>query len=317
MRWIAFRSESNPKASPSVGLLQGESVHQLAGVSCLTTLLGDDGTRLREAAKRAKVSPDRILPLDGVTPLPPIPHPGTIRDFSSFEAHYQAGLKAIGRRFDPSWYEAPAFYFSNPHCLVGGGVEVVFPDATREMDFELEVAAIIGREGRDLDLADAESCISGYTIFNDWSARDLLRDDLRRSLLGPSKGKDFANGLGPWFVSADELAPYRRGKGYDLLMTASVNGREVSRGNWADIHWSFAEMLVHASRNARLVPGDIIASGTVGTGCMMELSATHGAEGFPYLGDGDEVTLSIEGLGSLTNRVRRAPKTESILVPRR
>ena len=197
------------------------------------------------------------------------------------------------------------FYFSNNNVVIGDAVDVRFPGASSQMDYEIEIAAIVGREAVDISSEEADGYIAGYTIFNDWSARDLLRTDLKRSLLGPSKGKDSNNGLGPFLVTADELQRRRAGKGFDLWMTASVNGREYSRGNWAKIHWSFSEMLAHASRDSRLVPGDVLASGTVGTGCIMELTASHGAELYPYLKDGDEVVVAVEGLGELRNRVYR------------
>jgi 2-keto-4-pentenoate hydratase/2-oxohepta-3-ene-1,7-dioic acid hydratase in catechol pathway len=304
MRWVTCRAPGRPDVD-RVGLVVDDTVRVPHGVTSLLSLLGDDGTKLRDAAERARRTPSAVFALHDVRLLPPIPEPRSIRDFSSFEAHYRAGLKAIGREFDPTWYEAPVFYFSHPSVCVGDAVDVPFPSETREMDFELEVAAIVGRTGTDLSPDEAEACIAGYTIFNDWSARDLLRTDLRRSLLGPSKGKDFANGLGPFLVTRDELEPRRKGKGYDLAMTAHVNRREVSRGRWSDLYWSFAEMVAHASRDSRVVPGDVIASGTVGTGCVMELAATQGVDRYPWLEDGDEVVVAIEGLGELRNRVRR------------
>jgi 2-keto-4-pentenoate hydratase/2-oxohepta-3-ene-1,7-dioic acid hydratase in catechol pathway len=306
MRWVTFRALD--QAGPDrVGLVIDQMIHTLGGSDSLQQLLGGDGTRLSEAAERARRFPAEVRALSDARLLPPIPQPRSIRDYSSFEDHYRAGLKAFGLEFNASWYESPMFYFSNNNVVIGEAVNVRFPRASRQMDYELEVAAIIGREGIDLSVEEAESCIAGYTIFNDWSARDLLRTDLKRSLLGPSKGKDSNNGMGPCLVTSDELEPRRKGKGFDLEMTAHVNGREYSRGNWSKIHWSFAEMLAHASRDSRVVPGDVIASGTVGTGCIMELLATHGANRYPYLEDGDEVVLAIEGLGELRNKVYRGP----------
>ena len=306
MRWVTFRAPD--QAGPDrVGLVIDQLIHALDGVNSLQQLLGDDGTRLSEAAERARRSPAEVRPLSAARLLPPIPQPRSIRDYSSFEEHYRAGLQAFGLEFNTRWYEAPAFYFSNNNVVVGDAVDVRFPRASRQMDYELEVAAIVGREGVDLSVQEAESYIAGYTIFNDWSARDLLRTDLERSLLGPSKGKDSNNGMGPFLVTPDELEPRRRGKGFDVEMTARINGREYSRGNWSKIYWSFAEMLAHASRDSRIVPGDVIASGTVGTGCIMELSATHGMNRYPYLEDGDEVVIAVEGLGELRNRVFRGP----------
>lgn len=317
MRWATFcqldsdsdgqRQRWPPEASHRVGLVVGKKVHALPGARSLLSLLGDDGARLRHAAEQAQRAPAEIFDVSKVRLLPPIPQPPSIRDFSCFEDHYRAGLRAIGRQFDERWFESPTFYFSNHHVVVGHDADVWFPHASIEMDYELEVAAIVGREGRNLSPEEAESCIAGYTIFNDWSARDLLRLDLGRSLLGPSKGKDSNNGLGPFLVTPDELSSRRTSKGFDLTMTAHVNGREYSRGNWSKLHWSLAEMLAHASRDSRIMPGDVIASGTVGTGCIMELSVTHGAQQFPYLKDGDEVVVAIEELGEMRNRVYRAP----------
>jgi 2-keto-4-pentenoate hydratase/2-oxohepta-3-ene-1,7-dioic acid hydratase in catechol pathway len=304
VKWATYRTGLDDHRD-RVGVVIDGMIHGLDGVTSLQQLLGDDGTRLGSAADYAQRAPCDVSPLTEVRLLPPIPQPRSIRDYSAFEDHYRAGLEAIGLKFDPSWYDAPSFYFSNNNVVVGTGVDVRFPAASKEMDYELEVAAVVGREGVNLTLEEAQSCIAGYTIFNDWSARDLLRTDLRRSLLGPSKGKDSNNGLGPLFVTPAELESRRQGHGYDLEMTASVNGRRYSRGNWSGIHWSFAQLLAHASRDSRIVPGDIIASGTVGTGCIMELSARHGSEEYPYLEDGDEVVLSVEGLGELRNRVYR------------
>ncbi len=307
MRWVTYRASDQGDGVDRIGLVIDGMIHALEGCHSLQGLLGDDGTRLREAAARARRSPAEIRPLSAARLRAPIPNPPSIRDFSSFEDHYRAGLKAFGLEFDARWYEAPMFYFGNNNTVIGDAVDVRFPAACNEMDYEIEIAAIVGREAVDIPADRAEDYIAGYTIFNDWSARDLLRADLKRSLLGPSKGKDSNNGMGPFLVTADELQPRRTRKGFDAWMTASVNGREYSRGNWSSIHWSFSEMLAHASRDSRLVPGDVIASGTVGTGCIMELTAGHGAEAYPYLEDGDEVVVAVEGLGELRNRVYRRP----------
>ena len=169
---------------------------------------------------------------------------------------------------EPDWYELPVFYFSNPAALVGPFDDLPMPPGTKELDFELEVGAVVGRGGSDLDPSDAEASIAGFCVMNDWSARDVQRREMRLSM-GPVKGKDFATTLGPWLVTPDELEPHQKAKAYDLTMTASVNGREYSRASLADIYWSFGEMLAYASRGTRLVPGDVIGSGTCGTGCIL------------------------------------------------
>lgn len=202
----------------------------------------------------------------------------------------------------PEWYEQPVFYFSNPHSVIGPDAPVAAPPGCAELDYELEVAAVVGTGGRDLEPEEAEAGIAGFTIMNDWSARDLQRREMRVGL-GPAKGKDFATSLGPWLVTPDELADRRAAKAYDLTMTARVNGREYSRGNLADLHWSFGELLAHASRGTELVPGDVIGSGTCGTGCILELSLVHGSDRYPWLEPGDVVELEVERLGVLRNPV--------------
>ena len=304
MRWVTYLSaDAAPDDQPRAGLVEDGVVHALdAGVQ-LIDLLGDDGTRLREAADRARRAPAERQELDGVRLLAPIPRPPSVRDFSAFEEHIRNGLEAIGQKMGDDWFELPVFYFSNPAAVHGTGATIVAPGNTQRLDYELEVAAVIGRPGRDLDPATAEQHIAGFCLFNDWSARDLQTKEQATVPIGPAKGKDFANGFGPCLVTPDELEPYRKAKGYDLAMTATVNGTVLSRGNWSDIYWSFGEMLAYASRAADLVPGDLLGSGTCGSGCILELSLRFGADAYPYLRDGDEVVLEVEGLGRLENRV--------------
>jgi len=232
----------------------------------------------------------------------PPTHPPSIRDFYAFEEHVATARRARGLEMVPEWYEAPVFYFSNPHSVIGPDAIVAAPPGCEELDYELEVAAVVGTGGRDLAPDVAAEHIAGFTIMNDWSARDLQRHEMKVGL-GPAKGKDFATSLGPWVVTPDELADRRSGKAYDLTMTARVNGREYSRGNLADLHWSFGEMLAHASRGTELVPGDVIGSGTCGSGCILELSLVHGSDRFPWLQPGDVVELEVERLGVLRNTV--------------
>ena len=168
--------------------------------------------------------------------------------------------------------------------------------------------------GSDLDPGSAERHIAGFAVMNDWSARDLQRREMKLSL-GPAKGKDFATSLGPFLVTPDELEPYRKGRAFDLAMTASVNGVEYSRASLADIYWSFGEMLAYASRGTTLVPGDVIGSGTCGTGCILELSLVHGEEAYPWLKPGDEVVLEVERLGRLPNRVTEGRPLEPLRSP--
>lgn len=212
--------------------------------------------------------------------LAPIPLPPSVRDFYAFERHVRESRAQRGLEVAPEWYRIPVFYFSNPAAIHGPEDEIPYPPDTQALDYELEAAAVIGAAGR----------IAGFTVMNDWSARDLQKMEMAVGL-GPAKGKDFATSLGPVLVTPDELGDLR------LEMVARVNGEERSRGNLADMHWTWDDLVAHAGRNTRLVPGDVLGSGTVGTGCILE----HG-DG-RWLVPGDEVELEIEGIGVLRNRV--------------
>jgi 2-keto-4-pentenoate hydratase/2-oxohepta-3-ene-1,7-dioic acid hydratase in catechol pathway len=228
--------------------------------------------------------------------------PPSVRDFYAFEQHVRTARQRRGLEMDPDWYELPVFYFTNPSAIVGPSDDVAVPPGSEQLDYELEVAAVVGMPGADLDPEQAERHIAGYCVMNDWSARDLQRREMKLSL-GPAKGKDFATSLGPYLVTPDELEPFRKDRAYDLAMTASVNGTEYSRASLAEIYWSFGEMLAYASRGTRVVPGDVIGSGTCGTGCILELSLVHGEEAYPWLKPGDEVVLEVERLGRMVNRI--------------
>lgn len=223
----------------------------------------------------------------------------SFRDFYAFEQHVKTARGRRGLEMIPEWYELPVFYFSNARSLLPAGADLQAPEGGSWLDYELEVGCVIGREGRDIPVAQAEQHILGYTVVNDWSLRDLQRQEMKVGL-GPAKGKDFATGLGPVLVTPDEIEDRRSGKGYDLGMTARVRGRELSRGNWRDLHYSFAEMIARASQGTTLYPGELIGSGTVGSGCILELGPEN-TDG--WLAPGDEVVLEIERLGELRQRV--------------
>jgi 2-keto-4-pentenoate hydratase/2-oxohepta-3-ene-1,7-dioic acid hydratase in catechol pathway len=296
MRFATFLAPDSPVER--VGVLDGERILALPAGPRMVDLLDD----LAGAGGAARRSPDAVFARDEVRLLAPVPVPPSVRDFYAFEAHVRTARATRGLEVDPDWYELPVFYFSNPAAVVGPGEGVPVPPGCDELDYELEVAAVVGRPGADLDPDRAESHIAGYTVMNDWSARDLQRREMRLGL-GPAKGKDFATSLGPVLVTPDELEPYRRDKAFDLAMTARVNGAEWSRGRLSDIHWSFGELLAHASRGTVLRPGDVIGSGTCGTGCILELSAVHGSDAYPWLAPGDVVELSVDELGTLANPV--------------
>jgi len=234
---------------------------------------------------------------------PPIVQPPSLRDFYAFEGHVRTMWERRGGTVPDAWYRVPIFYFSNVSEIRGPDDPVWRPAASEELDYELEVAALIDTPVHDLPADRGEEAIGGYLIFNDWSARDLQREETTVRL-GPAKGKDFASSIGPWLVTPDELADLGRGKGYDLAMTASVNGVKLSRGTWADAQFSFGEMVARASADVRLRPGDLIGSGTVGTGCLLEVRDEILKR---YLEPGDVVTLAVERLGALTTPIVERP----------
>ncbi len=243
-----------------------------------------------------------VRPADMLTLLSPVPEPPSVRDFYAFEQHVKAARARRNAEMIPEWYQIPVFYFSNPAAIQGPEAPVPYPADSHELDFELEVACIIGSTGRDISAAEAPAYIAGYLVMNDWSARDLQREEMKMNL-GPAKGKDFATSLGPWLVTPDELDDRRLGAGaderYDLTMLGRINGQEISRGNFKDLYFTFPQMIERASRHVLLKPGDIIGSGTVGTGCILEL----GTETHRWLLPGDVVEMEIERLGTLRNTI--------------
>jgi fumarylacetoacetate (FAA) hydrolase len=246
---------------------------------------------------------DAVLAMADLAFGPPILRPPSVRDFYAFEGHVRTMWERRGGKVPETWYRLPVFYFSNVSEIRGPDDPVWSPAASAELDYELEVAALVDTPSVNLSSERAEEAIGGYTVFNDWSARDLQREETVVRL-GPAKGKDFASSFGPWLVTRDELADVRRATGYDLAMTAEVNGVETSRGSWSDAQFSFGEMLARASADAQLQPGDLIGSGTVGTGCLLEVrDETLGR----YLEPGDIVSLQIERLGTLATPIVERP----------
>jgi fumarylacetoacetate (FAA) hydrolase len=228
----------------------------------------------------------------------------SIRDFYAFEQHVATCRRQRGLDMVPQWYQVPVFYFSNPAGVIGHDAAVYAPRDSEALDYELELACVIGREARDLpDDERALDAIAGWTIMNDWSARDLQRVEMAVGL-GPSKGKDFATSLGPELVTFDELSDRYRDGRLHLEMKASVNGHVLSQGNSGTMYWTWPQLLAHASRDAALRPGDVIGSGTVGTGCILELTPERAGG---WLKPGDVVELTIERLGTLRNRVIAHP----------
>ncbi|MGV9711268.1 fumarylacetoacetate hydrolase family protein [Gordonia sp. NPDC003424] len=282
-------------------ILAGERAFPLpAGVSVLDAL-GMSAAQRADLEAEAVRGPGRALADHRL--LAPIA-PRAMRDFVAFEEH----VVGVSRSVDgtdavaDAWYDAPAFVFMNPHSLIGAHDDMPKPPLTEALDFELEIAAIVAADCRDLTVEQARENIAGYCILNDWSARDVQRREMQVGL-GPSKGKDFANTLGPWITTADELDEHHRDGVLDLEMTVAINGRIVGRDRSGHMAWSFAELLAHASRGARVGAGDVIASGTCHTGALAEIWGRTGRREPAPLEPGDTVTMTIEHLGTISNRV--------------
>ena len=299
MKLVTFKT---PELVTRAGVIDDGRVIALAYPALLELLRDQDGIAKAQAALG---SVEAAFPLNEVALCSPIPDPPSVRDFYAFEQHVKSARAQRGLGMIPEWYEVPIFYFTNNSEIYGHDEEIPYPVGSKELDIELEIACVIGREGKDIPVEEAANYIAGYTIMNDWRARDFQRRDMTLNL-GPGKGKDFATSLGPWLVTPDELAPYRVGAGanpalerYNMTMLARVNGQEISRGNFSDIYYSFPQMIAWASQNARLRVGDVLGSGTVGTGCLLEL----GTEVHPWFQIGDEIELEVEGIGVLRNRI--------------
>jgi 2-keto-4-pentenoate hydratase/2-oxohepta-3-ene-1,7-dioic acid hydratase in catechol pathway len=284
----------------TVGAVEGDGedtvVRQLpAGVGPIALLEQSPDQRAQHALGEP-------VPLGDVRLLVPL-QPPSVRDFVSFEQHIQGMIMGDGIPFPEAWYGAPAFYFSNPNSVFATGDDIPVPPRAERYDYELEVAAIIGKRGADLTLDNAREMIAGYTIFNDWSARDLQGED-RKLGMGWAKGKDTASTLGPWIVTADELEQYRGDDGrLDLRMTVWLNGEQMGTDTLASTAWTFEQMLVYASRGTALVPGDVIGSGTCGGGCLGELWGRSDPRNPSPLGPGDVVRMTVEHIGTIENAV--------------
>jgi 2-keto-4-pentenoate hydratase/2-oxohepta-3-ene-1,7-dioic acid hydratase in catechol pathway len=313
MRFAAYEHQQQPH----VGVVEEDgTLYPVAGVRSLTELIASGGglrSLLDLGAAALDMPPGPHV--SQVRLLPPL-HPSSVRDFVTFEEHVEGVRRSVdGTAGVPEqWYEAPTFYFTNPHATYGPHDEIPMPPGSQVLDFELEVGAVIGREGRDLTPEQARDHIVGYTVFNDWSARDLQSAEMKVGL-GPCKGKDTATTLGPYLVTADELEPYRDTDGFlRLALTAEVNGEVVGTDLLSNMSWTFEEMTAYASRGTRVVPGDVLGSGTCGNGgCLAELWGVRGEQTPPPLKPGDTVTLTVEGIGSVSSTV--VPGPEPVMIP--
>lgn len=317
MRFAAYEHQHQQR----VAVVEDDgTLHPVPGVRSLTELIGSGGglaALLDAGAASLDVPPGPSL--SQVRLLPPL-QPSSVRDFVTFEEHVEGVRRSVdGAAGVPEqWYASPTFYFTNPHAIYGPDDGIPVPPGSAALDFELEVAAVIGREGRDLTPEQARDHIIGYTVFNDWSARDLQSAEMKVGL-GPCKGKDTATTLGPCLVTADELEPYRDEEGFlRLALTAEINGETVGEDLLSNMSWTFEEMAAYASRGTRVVPGDVLGSGTCGNGgCLAELWGVRGEQSPPPLKPGDTVTLTVEGIGTLSNTVVTGPGLAPLPVARR
>ena len=300
-RWMQVNGEersgfvANGRCYP---LDDGGTVQDLCEMGLAATL---------ERAERT-ITKGEWVSLDRVQLLAPL-KPPTIRDFVAFEEHVEGVRISVDgvAGVVPQWHEATTFYFGNPHTVRGTGETIPIPAGCEELDFELEVAAVIGSvdgsNGENLDAATAHLHIFGYTIFNDWSARDLQRREMKVSL-GPCKGKDFASTLGPWIVTADEFEHLHDDQGFLALeMKVSVNKQQIGLDLLSHMGWPFAELVAYASADSVVRPGDVLGSGTCGSGCLAELWGRNGAQTPPSLQPEDIVEMNVKGIGTISNTI--------------
>jgi 2-keto-4-pentenoate hydratase/2-oxohepta-3-ene-1,7-dioic acid hydratase in catechol pathway len=304
MRFATWESGGTVTAGVASTQPDGSAgLHELPAGATVLDLVRAGLPAALEAGRAALDRP--VTPAASVRLLPPL-QPPTVRDFMAFEEHVEGVRRGAG--VVPEWYEAPTFYFTNPYALVGAHDDVPVPPGSQRLDFELEVAAVVGSvegsDGASLTPEQAREHVFGYTVLNDWSARDLQWREMRVNL-GPAKGKDSATTLGPWLVTADELEPYRDGDGFLALdMRVSVNGALVGQDLLSNMGWPFEELVAYASRGTRVAPGDVLGSGTCGNGgCLAELWGRRGRLDPPPLQPGDVVEMTVEGIGTLRNRV--------------
>jgi 2-keto-4-pentenoate hydratase/2-oxohepta-3-ene-1,7-dioic acid hydratase in catechol pathway len=285
----------------SAGVAFDAGLHELPARTTVLDLVRAGLPAALEAGTAALDGP--AVPVESVRLLPPLTAP-TVRDFVAFEEHVEGMVAPSGEVVPPEWYQAPTFYFTNPYALVGAFDDVPVPPGSQRFDFELEVAVVVGRDGASLTPDQARAHVFGYTILNDWSARDLQFREMAVKL-GPAKGKDSATTLGPWLVTADELEPYRNDEGFLALdMRVSVNGAEIGQDLLANMGWTFEELISYASRGTEVRAGDVLGSGTCGNGgCLAELWGHLGDQAPPPLQPGDMVEMTVEGLGTIRNRV--------------
>ncbi len=283
--------------------------------------------KLHQAIKDNRISKAKGFPVEEASLLSPIPFPASCRDGYAFRQHVAAARRNRRVPMIPEFDQYPVFYFTNHHSVQGAGPIMCMPDHFHKLDFELEVAIVISKLGRNIPAEEADEYIGGLMIMNDLSARTLQSEEMLLNL-GPAKGKDFATALGPYLVTLDELEEFEVpakenhvGKSWNLKMKCSINGVQVSEGNLSDMDWTFAELIERASYGATLYPGDIIGSGTVGTGCFLELNGTGKLNDENYteqwLNEGDVIEMEVDELGILINTIAKEESDFSILAKKK
>jgi 2-keto-4-pentenoate hydratase/2-oxohepta-3-ene-1,7-dioic acid hydratase in catechol pathway len=320
MRLAAFRRAGDPEADRRVGLVLGDGsgwwIHPFPdGTDLVALLAADPGDR--EAAADAAAQADGLQSTEVVL-LPPV-YPVAMRDFLTFEAHVEGVGKGMqGHASVPDeWYAAPSFLFMAPHAVTGAHDDVAMPPGTERFDYELELAAVICHDVRNVTPEQARTAIGGYCVMNDWSARDVQGREMKLGL-GPSKGKDFATTIGPWVVTADELDGCRDGDGFlDLEMTVSVNGVRTGGDRSGQMGWSFEHLVSYASRASWVKAGEVLASGTCASGALAEAWGRSGSLTPPPLQVGDVVEMTIERIGAIRNRVVAGTEAVPPIVPAR
>ncbi|MCH9031926.1 MAG: fumarylacetoacetate hydrolase family protein [candidate division Zixibacteria bacterium] len=338
MKLISFLNKDN---SERAGIIVDNRVYDIAKSSALLSLeipsdmleilrMESDGmNKCRELEKA--ITDGKVSDFEedsSISPLAPVPHPTSCRDAYAFRQHVATARRNRGLEMIPEFDQFPVFYFTNHNSIIGPGELVVEEDHLHKLDFELEVAIVIGKRGKNISEGDADNYIAGYTIMNDFSARLLQMEEMKLNL-GPAKGKDFATSIGPWLVTPDELVERKIdtsfGAKYDLRMIARHNGELISDGNLKDMNFTFAEIIERVSYGVEIFPGDVIGSGTVGTGCYLELNGTRileaKAKGDAYhpiwLKEDDTIELDVACLGKLSHTIVRAKIDRSILAKKK
>ena len=325
MRTVTYANEKGN----DLGLLVDEKIYSLNAIASSMNNFLQMGESAMEKAKNIEESIIngnsnlKGISLTEIKLLAPVPNPASCRDAYAFRQHVATARRNRGVDMIPEFDQFPIFYFTNHNAILGPTDEIVcMPDHMKKLDFELEAAIIIGKKGRNIKAKDADDYIAGYLIMNDMSARGLQMEEMKLNL-GPAKGKDFCTIIGPYLVTKDELvdkkvetAKGHNGNTYSLKMKCWVNGELLSEGNMKDMNWTFAEIVERCAYGADILPGDVIGSGTVGTGCLLELNGTHKLENPDYepvwLKDGDIIEMEIKGLGKIKNKIVLENDTHSL-----